>query len=110
MVVTLAYCAAVLASILGFVFVVWPLRSLLFRKRRCLRCKLQSSLMRVPRQKSDRFLGKIINCRRYKCLSCNWTGLFRDDPSKSSSGSAPTSTDIEIPTLQEAEAQEASGL
>lgn len=89
------------ASILAFVL---PLRSLLYRQRHCPRCGPGSRMMRIPRHSADRlFIGNLISCRRYRCLGCMWTGLFRESAPKGGGALPLTATDIEIPVFQEAD-------
>lgn len=65
-----------------FFKVVVPLRSLLLRRRCCPRCGATHSLTRSPRRKLDRLLSRVIDCRRYKCLTCWWKGLLREIPAE----------------------------
>lgn len=84
----------------AFLRFVVPLRSLLSPHRRCPCCGSETNLTRVPRVRVDRFLGRTVNCRRYRCLACLWSGLLREEKGRSSV-SASASSDGEVPAFQD---------
>jgi hypothetical protein len=45
---------------------------------KCPRCGSCTQLRRVQRNLGDRMLSLVIDFRKYRCASCNWTGLFRE--------------------------------
>ncbi len=71
-------------------YVILPLRSLFARTHRCPRCRISSSLVRVPRLGIDRFLGHAITCHRFKCLACNWRGLLRGSAARPAQRTSPS--------------------
>ena len=96
----LVYAAAFVvlaASLTILAKVVDTVRSLSSRQQRCPRCHNSFSLKRTPRSQFDRFLGRLIESRRYQCLVCRWSGLLREESAPLSAAPSPfTSADLPI--------------
>jgi hypothetical protein len=86
-----AVCA-LLAIPVGLAFIY---RSLFLRSRRCLRCRSRNNLERVTRTSSERVIGRLVACRRYRCGQCGWIGLIREGVARLANESAsPSSGEI----------------
>ncbi|WP_422929055.1 hypothetical protein [Singulisphaera sp. PoT] len=68
-------------------------RSLLARERCCPHCRNSLSLKREHRTAFDHVVGRFVESRRYKCLVCRWSALFRYQP-----GEATRSTEFDLVT------------
>lgn len=80
MIIYLVYAALMAALLVSVSSVLSLTRSLLSRDHCCPRCHNSLSLKREPRNRFDRFIGRFVDSRRYKCLVCRWAGLLRRQP------------------------------
>ncbi|WP_422931749.1 hypothetical protein [Singulisphaera sp. PoT] len=94
-IVTFGLIASLLVSAVG---VLAPLRSLGVRSRICPKCANSNRLTRTPRKPFDRAVGLLVAVRRYRCLSCQWSGLLREAAVKTADPNG-SRTDIEIPVF-----------
>ena len=95
----------ILSSVASVLYYLWTLRSLLSTDRVCLRCKSRS-LTRSPRNSLEHRISKQLDCRKFRCMSCGWSGLIRvsktPETGKVSRQTDPVSSsamDIAIPPI-----------
>jgi hypothetical protein len=95
------YGAAVVAVVLlGVATVIGAPHARLSLALKCPRCGSCTQLRRVPRNFGDRVLSLVIGFRKYRCASCNWTGLFRERAGGPQTGTSGSS-EYDLPTLQD---------
>lgn len=75
-------------------------RSIFFGEIRCPRCGPRVVLRRIPRHVSDRFLSKFVSCRKFQCVACGWSGLFRSGVARPN-GEAPSGSDFDLQTFND---------